>query len=84
MSNNDAVVKKFNSGNWMKMPKNDFGNSSTSFHKKPDASLFVLKPRLRTIHLESDIQEDFDMKNQFKLRNLPCPQKTEMRFVNFM
>ena len=59
----------------MKMPKNNFGNSSTSFHKKPDTSLFVLKPCLRTIYLESDIQEDFDTKNQFKLRNLPCPQK---------
>ena len=30
---------------------------------------------LRTNYIESGIEEDIDMKNQFKNENLPCPQK---------
>ena len=56
------------------MPINVFGNSN--FHdngNKVDTSLFVQKPYLRTNYIEADIQEDINLKNQFKIKNLPDP-----------
>ena len=56
------------------MPINVFGNSSSSNSgNKIDTSLFVKKPYLRTNYIESDIEEDFDLKNQFRIKNLPDP-----------
>ena len=48
------------------MPINVFGNSnSNNSVKKIDTSLFVQKPYLRTNYLESNLEEDDDLKNQF-------------------
>ena len=57
------------------MPINVFGNSSYSHDKgnKIDTSLFVQKPHLRTNYMESNIEEDINMKNQFGIKNLPDP-----------
>ena len=59
------------------MPIKVFGNSSSSYdnHKKIDTSLVVQKPYLRSNYIEANIEEDNNMKNQFKIKNLPCPQE---------
>ena len=58
------------------MPINVFGNSnSNNSDKKIDTNLFVRKPYLRTNYIEADMEENIDMKNQFKIKNLPCPQE---------
>ena len=41
--------------------------------KKIDTSLIVQKPYLRTNHKESNIEEDIDLKNQYRKKNLPNP-----------
>ena len=57
------------------MPINVFGNSSSSHNNgnKIDTSLFVQKPYLRTNYLEANIEEDIDLKNQYKIKNSPDP-----------
>ena len=55
------------------MPINVFGNSSNNSENKIDTSPFVQKLYLRTNYIESYIEEDIDMKNQFKIKNLPHP-----------
>ena len=57
------------------MPINVFGNSSSSYDNgnKIDTSLFVQKPYLRTNYIESNIEEDIDLKNQYRIKNLPDP-----------
>ena len=56
------------------MPINVFGNSNSNDNgKKIDTSLFVQKPYLRTNYIESNIEEDIDLKNQFRIKNLPDP-----------
>ena len=50
-----------------------FGNSLNKSQKKIDISLFVQKPYLRTNYIESNIEEDIDLKNQYKINNLPNP-----------
>ena len=57
------------------MPINVFGNSSNNNDNKIDTSLFVQKPYLRSNYIEANIEEDINMKNQFKVKNLPCPQQ---------
>ena len=56
---------------------NVFGNSSSSHDNgnKIDTSIFLQKLYLRTNYIESNIEEDIDMKNQYGLKNLPCPQE---------
>ena len=55
------------------MPINVFGSSSSSYEngKKIDTSLFVQKPFMRTNSIESNIEEDYDLKNQYTIKNLP-------------
>ena len=53
------------------MPINVFGNSSNISDHKADTSLFVQKPHLRTKYIESKIEEDIDLKNQFRSKILP-------------
>ena len=53
------------------MPINVFGNSSSSYDNKIDTSLFVQKPYLRTNYIESNIEEEIDLKNQFRIKKLP-------------
>ena len=55
------------------MPINVFGNSSNNSEQKIDTSLFVQKPYLRTNYINSNIEEDIDLKNQFIFKNLPDP-----------
>ena len=55
------------------MPINVFGNSSNNSDNKIDTSIFVQKPYLRTNYIESNIEEDIDLKNQFRIKNLPDP-----------
>ena len=55
------------------MPINVFGNSSKNSEQKIDTSLFVQKPYLRTNYIESNIEEDIDLKNQYRIKNLPNP-----------
>ena len=55
------------------MPINVFGNSSNNSEQKIDTSLFVQKPYLRTNYIESNIEEDIDSKNQYRIKNLPDP-----------
>ena len=55
------------------MPIIVFGNSSNNSEQKLDTSLFVQKPYLRTNYIESNIEEDIDLKNQFRIKNKPDP-----------
>ena len=55
------------------MPINVFGNSSKNSHRKVDTSLFVQKPYLRFTYVESNFEEDLDLKNQIRMKNLPKP-----------
>ena len=56
------------------MPINVFGNSSSSYdNNKIDTSLFVQKPYLGSNYIEADIEEHIDLKNQFRIKNLPDP-----------
>ena len=54
---------------------NVFSNSSSSLDngRKIDKSLFVQKPYLRTSYSETNIEEDIDMKNQYRTKNIPDP-----------
>ena len=59
----------------IKMPINVFGNSNSNISdNKTDTSLFVQKPYLRANYIEANIEEDIDMEDQFKNKNMPCPQ----------
>ena len=55
------------------MPINVFGNSSNNSDNKNDTSLFVQKPYLRTNQIEANIEEDIDLKGQYRIKNLPDP-----------
>ena len=59
----DAILKMY--FNYLNMPINVFGNSSNNSENKIDTSIFVQKPYLRTNYIESNIEEDIDLKNQF-------------------
>ena len=55
-----------------------FGNSnSNNSDNKIDTSLFVQKPYLRTNYIESNIEEDIDLKNQYRIKNLPYPTEIQ-------
>ena len=56
------------------MPINVFGNSSNNNNdNKIDTSLLVNKPYLRRNYIEANIEEDIDLKNQYKIKNLIDP-----------
>ena len=55
------------------MPINVFGNSSNNSDNKIYTSLIVQKPYLGTNYIESNIEEDIDLKNQLRIKNLPDP-----------
>ena len=57
------------------MPINVFGNSFSSQNNsnKTDTKKMVQTPHLRASFIEANIEEDFDMKKPFKIKNLPCP-----------
>ena len=47
-------------------------NSNIS-ENRIDSSLFVQKLYLRTNYTESNIEEDIDLENQYRIKNLPDP-----------
>ena len=55
------------------MTINVFGSSQNNSDQKIDTSLFVKRPYLRTTYIESNFEEDIDLKNQFRIKNLPDP-----------
>ena len=55
------------------MPINVFGNSSNNSQNKIGTTLFVKKPYLKTNYIESNTEEDIDLKNQYKIINLSDP-----------
>ena len=50
-----------------------FGNSSNKSEIAIVTSLIVKKPCMRTNHLEASLVEDIDLKNQYRIKNLPDP-----------
>ena len=52
---------------------NVFGSTSSTGSTNVDTTLFVQKPYLRTNYIESDMEEDIDMKQKFKIKNLVDP-----------
>ena len=54
-------------------PINVFGNSSNNSDNKIDTNLFVQKPYLRSKYIKSNIEEIIDVKNQYRVKNLPDP-----------
>ena len=50
-----------------------FGSTSSTNQANLDTTLFVQKPYLRTNYLEYDMEEDIDMKQKFKIKNLVDP-----------
>ena len=48
-------------------------NSSNISESKIFTSLFVQKPYLKTKEMESNIEEDFDMKNQSRIKHVKGP-----------
>ena len=67
------------------MPKNVFGNSSSAHHNgnKTDTSLFVQKLYMRSNYIEANIEENTNMKNQFKSKNLSCPRENSDAVCKF-
>ena len=52
---------------------NVFGSTSSIGQANLDTTLFVQKTYLRTNYIESDMEEDIDMKQKFKIKNLVDP-----------
>ena len=51
-----------------------FGTSSAGkTSNNPDTLPFVEKPEMRTIFFETNIEEDINLKNQFRLKGIPNP-----------
>ena len=55
------------------MPINVFGNSSNNSDNKVDTMLFIKKPYLRTNYIESDIDQDIDLKDLYRIKNRAHP-----------
>ena len=55
------------------MPINVFGKSSNNSEHEVDIPLFVQKPYLRTNYIESNIEEDIDLKQYHTIKKLPDP-----------
>ena len=56
------------------MPINEFDNSNPkNSDNKIYTSPFVKKPYMRTNYIQSNIEEDIDLKNQYRIKNLPDP-----------
>ena len=56
------------------MTINVFGNSSNNISQnKIDTSSFVKKTYLRSNYIESTIEEDIDMRHEYKIINIPNP-----------
>ena len=58
---------------YLEMPINVFGNTSKKSKNKTEILLLVQKPILRANYTESNIEEDIDMKNQFRIKKTRDP-----------
>ena len=52
------------------MPINVFRNTSNNSQNKIDTSLFVQKHFPRSIYIEANIEEDIDLKIQFRIKQI--------------
>ena len=66
------------------MPISVVGKNSNNSETKIDTSPFVQKPYLKAIYLQSSIEENEDMKNQFRIKKYLILRKLEIPFVNLM
>ena len=64
----NSYLKK---SSFLNMPINVFGNFSNNSEHKIDTSLFVHKPYLKTNYIESNIEENIDLRNQFRIETSP-------------
>ena len=55
------------------MTINVIGNSSNNSESKIDTTLLVQKPYLGTNYIEANIEEDIDLKNQYRIKSSPDP-----------
>ena len=55
------------------MPINVFGNSLNNSENKIDTTRFVQKSYLRSNYIETDIDHDINLKNQYRIINIPSP-----------
>ena len=65
----DAIFKTY----FSEMPIIVFGNRLKIYENKVDTSLIVQNSYLRTNYVDTNIEEDIDMKKQFRIRNLIDP-----------
>ena len=71
----DATFKMY--FGYINMSINVFEKGSTSSANKFGTSVFVQKPYLGTKFMEKNIKGGFDLKNQFRNKNLPKPISSE-------
>ena len=57
------------------MPISVFGNSVQNNDNKFDNSQYVQKPYLKVNYIESNIDQNIDLKNQYRINNIPQPNK---------
>ena len=65
------------------MPINVVGSTSEKMEKRIYTSSFVQNPYLGVYYIESNIEEDFDMKKQFEIEIIPisrCSQEDASMF----
>ena len=55
------------------MPADVFGSTSRNSSNTLDTSLFVQKPYFRIYYIQSKIEKDIELKNQYKIKNSPSP-----------
>ena len=67
----DSILRRY--FNYLNIPINAFGNSSNIIDNKIDTSLFVQNFYLRSNYIEANIEEDIDLKNEYKYKNLSDP-----------
>ena len=61
---------------------NVFKSSSSQSDSQIDTSNFVKKSCLKTNYIETNLEEDIDMKNQYCIKNLPNQLSTSNDCVN--
>ena len=57
----------------LNMPTNVFASTYGSNRNKIDTNLFVQNVHSRTISIEANIEEDWDLKKQNRIKTLPNP-----------
>ena len=57
----------------LNLPISVFGKSNQNIINKIDNSQFVQKSYLRSNYIEENIDQDIDLKNQYRITNIPTP-----------